>query len=368
MIIKTTYTIEKNIDELVKKFQNDFKDFTPAAILYFSSSNYNPQELSAKIQVAFPSVQTFGCTTAGELVNGQMLKNSVVAMAFTKSAFKNVKIEVVKNIKSENNIKSAFAEFEKFYGKKMMEIDFSKFIGLILVDGLSGAEEKLMDTIGDLTNVTFIGGSAGDDLNFKQTFVFANGKAYTDAAILALIESSAQFDIIKTQSFKAMEHTLTATKVNQEAREVIEFNNKPAMTAYSEALGMNVEEASKMFMRHPIGLMINDEPYVRSPQQTNGLALKFYCNVPNNMDLSVLKSTNIIDDTKKAVDDMNKKLNGISGIINFNCILRTLELESLKLTEEYGKIFEEIPTIGFSTYGEEYIGHINQTSTMLVFK
>lgn len=58
----------------------------------------------------------------------------------------------------------------------------------------------------------------------------------------------------------------------------------------------------------------------------------------------------------------------ISGIVNFHCILRTLDLERQGQTEAYGRIFADIPTIGFSTYGEEYVGHINQTSTMLLFQ
>jgi len=94
----------------------------------------------------------------------------------------------------------------------------------------------------------------------------------------------------------------------------------------------------------------------------------FYCNVLEGMELSLLNSTDIVKDTKKAIDDKKKELGNISAIINFHCILRTLELENKGITEAYGKLFTDIPTIGFSTYGEEYIGHINQTSTMLVFK
>ena len=58
----------------------------------------------------------------------------------------------------------------------------------------------------------------------------------------------------------------------------------------------------------------------------------------------------------------------MSGLLNFNCILRTLELEATNQTEAYGKVFDDIQTVGFSTYGEEYMGHINQTATMVLFR
>lgn len=43
-------------------------------------------------------------------------------------------------------------------------------------------------------------------------------------------------------------------------------------------------------------------------------------------------------------------------------------MESKGLTQQYGELFTDIPTVGFSTYGEAYIGHVNQTATMLVLK
>jgi hypothetical protein len=52
------------------------------------------------------------------------------------------------------------------------------------------------------------------------------------------------------------------------------------------------------------------------------------------------------------------------GLVVFNCILRTLEMKDQGITEAFGKLFTR-PSVGFSTYGEAYIGHINQTATIL---
>ena len=46
------------------------------------------------MQAAFPDAAVFGCSTAGEIISGKMLDESVVAMAFNAQAIGDVKIVV----------------------------------------------------------------------------------------------------------------------------------------------------------------------------------------------------------------------------------------------------------------------------------
>jgi hypothetical protein len=367
MNIVSGYSSNPSVDAAVAELQEQFsKD--AKLVIFYASSTYDAEAVSAKMQEAFPAATVFGCSTAGEIASGKMLKNSITAMAFNAQALSEVEVAVVENVQDEKGVEQAFAAFEKRFGAKMLDLNPKRYVGLVLVDGLSGAEERVIDRIGDLTDITFIGGSAGDDLKFAATHVYANGKSYRNAAVLALLKPTVEFSFIKTQSFKILPEKLVVTKACEEKREVLEFNGKPAAVAYAEALGTTVEEAAGRFMHNPVGLVIDDEPYVRSPQQIKGDSMLFYCGVIEGMELSILESTDIIEDTAKAIQDAKAKLHGISGIINFNCILRTLELEQKQATESYGALFADVPTVGFSTYGEQYIGHINQTATMLVFK
>ncbi len=340
-------------------------------VVFFASSIHEPEAVSRTMRDAFPGALVVGCSTAGEIVTGKMLKESIVAMAFSPEAVEDVALGVVSEVGKgpvAQKIGDVFAGFEKHYGRKMEELDFSKYVGIILIDGLSAAEERVMDKIGDLTNVLFVGGSAGDDLKFARTYVYANGKAYTDAAILLLLKPAVGFDILKTQSFRTTGKKLVATEVVEASREVISFNDKPAALAYAEALGTTVEDAANQFMSHPLGLLAGEEIFVRSPQQVLDGKMVFFCNVLEGMELSILSSTDIVADTRNAIKAKNGRQGSIAGIVNFHCILRTLELEKDNLTEAYGNVFSGVPTVGFSTYGEEYLGHINQTATMLLLR
>jgi hypothetical protein len=113
--------------------------------------------------------------------------------------------------------------------------------------------------------------------------------------------------------------------------------------------------------------MDGGEPFVRSPRAASGDSLLFYGNVNEGMELRLLESGDILADTQDAVEGARAR-GPVSAIINFHSVLRTLELRRLGELDAYGRIFAKNPTIGFSTYGEEYVGHSNQTSTMLVLR
>lgn len=360
----TAFSVQIDVEDAVADIRKQLGQDEPVLVIFFASPAYEPNRIAAAMAQAFPSAVTFGSTTAGEIVSGRMLANSVVAMAFGSTAIKSVKVEVVQNLDTPGY--EAFAAFEDYFGTPMAEMDPARYAGILLVDGLSKKEELIVDRIGDLTNVNFVGGSAGDDLRFVATHVYANGNSYTHAAVVALLEPAVPFSFLKTQSFTSLPNSLTVTRANEAEREVVEFSHKPAAVAYAEALGVPVDEAAAHFLSNPVGLLFEEEPYVRSPQRIKDGSMIFYCAVKEGMELSLLQSTDIIADTRQALDSAKTEFGEPSAIINFNCILRTLELRQKGLTEQYGNLFAGTPTVGFSTYGEQFIGHLNQTATMFL--
>src|SRR5690606_9482895 len=108
-------------------------------------------------------------------------------------------------------------------------------------------------------------------------------------------------EIVKTQSFKILPQTLVATKVDQAKRKVLEFNHKPAVEAYAEALSIEAEAISARFMTNPVGLVIDGEAFVRSPQRVDEQSMVFFCSIIEGMELSLLESTDIVADTAAAI-------------------------------------------------------------------
>jgi hypothetical protein len=260
-------------------------------------------------------------------------------------------------------------ELAEAVGQTPAQLDRERFIGLVIHDGLGVAEETTMGTLSSLTNLPFVGGSAGDELDFQRTWQFANGEALTGRCVLALLETRQPVEVLKSQTFDTMDEVLEVTEVDKSIRTVHAFNGRPAVQAYADALGVPASELSKYLRQHPLGLDVGSgDLFVRSPLQLRGDSIAFYCQVEPGMRLHLLRGRDIVADTGRDLTRTLERMGPCAGIINFHCVLRTLELEEKQQTEAYGQLFRDVPTIGFSTYGESYIGHINQTSTMVLFR
>jgi hypothetical protein len=360
-MIKSALSNAVRTADAIDELAGVFKGVDPTLVVIFFSSRYPAGEVASLARAAWPNARTIGCSTSGEIVTGAMADGCMSAMVIDKTTVPLVEIAIVDDMSNLATVNAACQSLGD-----ILYADHETHVGLVLMDGMSGKEEIVMDRLGDLSDLRFIGGSAGDDLAFKASHVFADGVALQNAAVLAVMHVPAGYRIIKTQSFCRTGKSLTPTKVNAEKREVVEFDGKPASQAYMEAVGVSsLDDAARHFMSNPVGLMNGDDPYVRSPQAFDGQALKFYCAVSAGVDLELLQSTDIIADTRSALADANRD-GKVIGLLNFNCILRTLELKSRNKTADYGALFT-IPTAGFSTYGEADIGHINQTATMVAF-
>src|SRR5690606_8591209 len=223
-------------------------------------------------------------------------------------------------------------------------LDPRAHVGIVFHDGLSGREEGVMERIGDLTNVPFVGGSAGDDTRFEATHLFLDGEARSGASLLLLLAPPRPFHILKTQSFEVLEPTLRVTAADEATRTVTSFNDKPAAVAYAEAIGVPVAELAEHFMEYPVGLLVDDgTPYVRSPQRVRGEDVVFYCQVREGMELRLLRARDIVADTRRDLEGALSALETCAGLVNFHCILRTVELKAKGQCEAYGALFAQTP-------------------------
>jgi hypothetical protein len=368
MTIKAAHTTNQDPNEAAQDLLRQLAGLEPRFSIFFASSSYEPEALGRALHDVLGGAPSIGCTTAGEIVSGRMSTNSVVLLGFDDAAVANAAVELVDDIRDRPAIERALERLAAGAGSSLRELDPARYVGLVLHDGMSVGEEAAMDAITDLTNVPFVGGSAGDDGKFQTTYVLANGRAKSGGIALALLKTVRPYAVLKTQSFDVLDEVLEVTRVDEPTRTVHELNGKPAAEEYARAIGTALTELATHFMTHPLGLVTSDgQPFVRSPQQVKGSDVVFYCQVKQGMQLRLLRSRDIVEDTRRDLDAKLAELGGCQGILNFHCILRTLELQKKMQMDAYGKLFERIPTAGFSTYGESYIGHINQTSTMVLF-
>jgi len=341
-----------------------------ALVVFFASPSYDRARLAEAIAAQLPGIEVIGCTTAGEITSEGYRENTITAVSFGRDDYK-ASIRLIPELdrfRMEHGnevVQDLFADLG-MAPLTVRSIPHQTF-GMLLIDGLSRQEEVVVSSISRfLDPVPLFGGSAGDGLDFGVTWVFAHGAFHTNAAVLALIETSCAFSVFKFDHFRPTDKKMVVTEADPVRRLVMEINAERAAPAYAKMVGLDEHELGPMtFAAYPVVVRVGGEYHVRSIQKVeDDGSLRFYCGIDEGLVLTVADGDDIARNLDAALTGLAAELGSIDLILGFDCILRRLEAEQKQKSLDVSQVLKRHGVVGFSTYGEQYRSmHVNQTFT-----
>ncbi len=356
--------------QAVAELRRQFGDFPAAAMIFFASHSYDSGQVARLLREAFPGVVAIGCSSNAELTETGIRHDTIAAMAFSVDALEVFATAVVENMSTDSlAVEKAVATLESKLGCGLLDVDFSRHFGITLFDGRAPNIEQVLERVGNLSDIVFVGGYASDDFSMRKIHVYCDGKCYSDATILAVVKPKGRFALLKTQSAESTGISCVATKVDMEHKIVHEFNGRPAAEVFAEGIGIPLSELKEEhFLDYSLGLMAEGDPFIRAGRKIlDSGGLQFFCTIREGQRLFLMRTGDIVSKTAKALEAKRAELGHIEAIVDFDCAHRDLSLQAQQAIGQYATLFSDVKTIGFATFGEAYIANVNQTAVMALF-
>lgn len=341
-------------------------------IIIFFSREHDPQVLLDALRHNFPETPVSGCSTSGEIGPLGMIKGGIVFIAFPEAGFRLMSAVIPEIDKGGVERASEIARRLRIQMIGSASRSAKEHIfALVLVDGLSNAEEALIAALDlSLDGIELVGGSAGDGLVFHDTVLIHRGNLVQRGAILFVIETELPIRIFKTQNFEPTPVKLVVTAADTTNRIVYELNAEPAAAEYAAAIGLRPEELGPYsFASYPLVVKIGGNYYCRCIRTVNSDgSLSFFCAIDEGLVFTVARPRDMLRTTLETLEAIDASLGGTDFILGFDCILRRLDAESRQVRHKVEEIYQRFGVAGFHTYGEQFNAmHLNQTLTGIAF-
>lgn len=342
-----------------------------SGIMLFCSSRYGLDALGAALASRADGLTIVGCTSSGEITPEGMAEGTITAIGFPAEDFRLSAtcfddIDHFEASRAHHIVRAMVADAEE---RARASWAAPHHAAIFLVDGLSHREEILTLALQDaLGRVPLIGGSSGDGLDFRETFVFHQDHFRRDAAIVAILSSARPLKVFRAQHYAPGPIKMVITSADPASRIVHEINAEPAATEYARLIGAPVGELGpSLFASHPPMVRAGGEYHVRSIQTANADgSLTFYAAIDEGVVLTLGEVGDIMGGLERLFTGLEADVGGIDRIIGFDCVLNSLEIRQRQLESRVSSLYAARGVIGFNTYGEQFQAlHVNQTFTGL---
>lgn len=334
-------------------------------VILFVSSDADCAPLIKSAKERFAPAQVVGCTTAGEISQAGYASGEIVAVAFPRAHFA-ARIILIPDLDLYDPQTVIEQMIRNRHDMMREEPDWGSEFTFLLIDGLSTREDELTSDLAvGLGPVPLFGGSAGDGVDFGQTFLLHDGQAHSNAAVLMQLRTNCPIKVFKTDHLIPTETRMVVTGANPEKRTVHEINAEPAAREYARMLGKDPEQLNTFtFAAHPVVVRIGGQHHVRSIQRVadNG-DLVFFSAIDEGLVLTLAEPQNMVTHLEQEIAALS-----VGGppdmILACDCLLRRMEAQQKQMTRPISEILAKNRVVGFSTYGEQLNSmHVNQTLT-----
>ena len=151
-------------------------------IVVFFSADYDAEILASALETRFPGVPVAGCSMSGGIAPAGDIDRGLVAIAFPAERFRIVStvIDAIDHLDVERTASAVRAlrrTLDPLDPGRDVEAAAGHRFALSLIDGLTNAEETVVSAIAwALDGIPIVGGSAGDDLRFRDAVLLHGGK------------------------------------------------------------------------------------------------------------------------------------------------------------------------------------------------
>lgn len=257
-------------------------------------------------------------------------------------------------------------------------IEHQNTVALTFLDGLSASESFFSEAVYQSHKFPchFIGGSAGGKFDFKNTYIFDGQQAREGHALIAFMKIAPQYRyaIFTSHNFEKQNASFLITEASQEQRWVKSvLTDDNHVISFIDALKQHFKVTKDEDLEHKLGdysfaIEIEGKLFIRSIAGFDFAndRVSFFCDLSMGEQLYLVKRLDLIQKTESDFRNFlaaKKNAKPVGGILN-DCILRRLHNGP-----QLGGVhcFDNIPTAGYSTFGELYGVNINQTLTALFF-
>ncbi len=335
----------------------------PDLTVVFSSVIFDQPGLLQGIQTVVGKCPLIGCSTAGEITSEGFDRRSIVVMTL-----KSKELQCGVGL-GEGITKDALQVGRDVAKDAVRRNPANRFAFMMIPDGLKGNGANVIKGIQEILGNSFpiIGGSAGDDFLFENTYQYYNGRVFDDAVVGTLFGGDVAIGIGARHGWQPLGKLRKITKARENIIE--EIDGVKAVEIYTEYFGKKIEELSeegplaRITIMYPLGMtVVGEEEYLLRNilRVTSDGALVCAGEIPQGAEARLMMASDSLaiaaarNAAERALDNMGDVEVNVAFVFNSASRARLLGRRGKQEIEAIKQVFgKDVSIIGFCTYGEQ---------------